>query len=225
MMYYQHLVPKLLECAKNRQDSADANDFLRKALKLEECLIELRKDIRHVTEGGHSVELPEVYRVKMHENGKSYPAGRFMISRGQLHHLEDNHGLLEGMLPEGALNAATISKIHGLMTSPHFDVQEHKVPDSEPEIDSKVANVPSVPSVSVEKQPEPKRAGVFSYFRPGMSKPHVVEFSSSGAALDGKALTNDELALMLENARKGLAQVKWNTGGDLAKREATEDLM
>src|ERR1017187_9926137 len=225
LLYYQHLVPKLLECAKNRQDSADANNFLRKALKLEEGLIELRKDIRHVTEGGHSIELPEVYRVNMHENGKSYPAGRFMTNKGQLHHLEDYHGLLNSMVPEGPINATTISRIHGLMASPHFDVQEHKVPEGEPEIDSKVANVPSVPQVSVEKQPEPKRAGVFSYFRPGMSKPHTVEFGPNGAALDGKALTNDKLALMLENARKGLAQVKWNTGGDLAKREATEDLM
>jgi diguanylate cyclase (GGDEF)-like protein len=222
LLYYQHLVPKLLECAKNRQDSADATSFLKKTLKLEETLIELRKDIRHVVEGGHSVEMPEVYRVNMHEGGKSYPAGRFMTSKGKLHHLEDYHGLLESMLPEGEINAQTVSRIHGLMASPHFDVQEHQLPKDEPEIDSKVANVPQV---SVEKQPEPKRAGVFSYFRPGMSKPHVVEFGPNGAALDGKALSQDELALMLENSRKGLAQVKWGGSEDLAKREATEDLM
>jgi FOG: GGDEF domain len=222
MMYYQHLVPKLLECAKNRQDSSDATSFLKKTLKLEEELVELRKDIRHVVEGGHSVEMPEVYKVNMTENGKSYPAGRFMTSKGALHHLEDWHGLLSSMLPEGPINATTVSRIHGLMASPHFDVQEHKMPEGEPEIDSKVANVPQV---SVEKLPEPKRAGVFSYYRPGMSKPHTVEFGPNGAALDGKSLSNDELALMLENARKGLAQVKWGGSEGLAKREATEDLM
>jgi diguanylate cyclase (GGDEF)-like protein len=222
MLYYQHLVPKLLECAKNRQDASDAIDFLKKALRLEEGLIELRKDIRHVVEGGHSVELPEVYKVSTYENGKEYPAGRFMTSKGKLHHLEDGLGLLDSMLPEGPVTAKTISRIHGLMASPHFGVQGHALPKEEPGIDGQVANVPQV---SVVKQPAPNRASVFSYFRPGMSHPHIVEFTPNGAALDGKALSHDELGLMLENSRKGLAQIKWNSGGSLQKREATEDLM
>jgi diguanylate cyclase (GGDEF)-like protein len=225
MLYYQHLVPKLLECARNRQDSSDATDFLKKALQLEENLIELRKDIRHVVEGGHSVEMPEVYKINMHEeNGKDHPAGRFMISKGKLHHLEDYHGLLQHMVPEGPVTAQTISRIHGLMASPHFDVQEHPMDTTHLEA-TDPAKAPTIPQVSIEKQPEPKRPGVFSYFRPGMSHPHVVEFTPQGAALDGKALTHEEVSLMLENARKGLAQIKWGAGEGLAKREATEDLM
>jgi diguanylate cyclase (GGDEF)-like protein len=225
-LYYRHLVPKLLECAKNRQDASDATDFLKKALKLEEYLVELRKDIRHVVEGGHSVEMPEVYQVKVHEeNGKSHPAGRFMTSKGQLHHLEDYHGLLQHMVPEGPVTAQTISRIHGLQASPHFDVQEHPMDTTHLEA-TDPAKAPAAPQVSIEKQPEPKRPGVFSYFRPGMSKPHVVEFTPQGAALDGKALDHSELSLMLENSRKGLAQIKWGTTPEaLAKREATEDLM
>jgi len=221
MLYYRHLVPKLLECAKNRQDAANANMFLKKTLQLEEQLIELRKDIRHVVEGGHSVEMPEVYKVLTTENGKEYPAGRFMISRGKLHHLEDNLGLLGSMLPEGPVNAQTVSRIHGLQFSPHFDVQEHPMT-----VEHLEATDPTkTPKLSVVKLPEPKRPGVFSYFRPGMSKPHLVEFTPDGAALDGKALTHDELTLMLNNARKGIAKITWGGDSDLQKREATEDLM
>lgn len=220
MLYYTHLVPKLLECAKHRQTHNDATSFLKKAILLEQELLELRKDIRNVTEQGHSVEMPEVYKVEINNNGKLNPAGRFMTSKGKLYHLEDNHGILNSLLPEGDIDANTISKIHGLMTSPHLEVSEHPLKEEE----RPKAETPKLPHV-VTKLPEPTRPGVFSYFRPGMSRPHTVEFTPHGAALDGKSLSHDELALMLQNARNGVAKIKWGTDSSLAKREATEDLM
>lgn len=212
ILYYTHLVPKLLECAQNRQNQSDAMEFLRKSMRLESQLIELRKDMRHVTEGGHSVELPEVYKVDLTDGKKNYPAGRFMVSKGKLYHLEDYRDLLNKLVPAGDVDASTISKIHGLMASPNFDVQQHEVDLPEQEVKQQ----PLVPTVI--KAPEPKRDAVFSYFRLGMAKPHIVEFNESGAALDGQEITQDELALMLENARKGLAIVKW--GANLQKSEA-----
>ena len=220
MLYYTYLVPKLLECAKHRQTHSDATSFLKKAVLLEQELLELRKDIRHVTEEGHSIEMPEVYKVEINSNGKLHPAGRFMTSKGKLYHLEDNHGILNSLLPEGDIDANTISKIHGLMTSPHLEVSEHPLKAEE----LPKANAPSIPHV-VTKLPEPTRPGVFSYFRSGMQKPHIVEFTPHGAALDGKSLSHDELTLMLQNARNGVAKIKWGVDGSLVKGEATEDLM
>ena len=102
-------------------------------------------------------------------------------AKGKLYHLEDYHDLLNKLLPEGEVTADTVSKIHGLMASPHFNVEEHQV--DEPE--QKIEQQPLIPTVV--KMPEPKRAAVFSYFRPGMSKPHIVEFTEDGAAL-GQAI-------------------------------------
>ena len=201
-----------------KSEGKEPIDIMEKVLKLEECLIELRKDVRHVVEGTPNVEMPEVYQVRNHDDkGKSRSIGRFMISKGNLHHLEDYHGILEGAIPEGPVTPETSNSIQSLMASPNFDVAQHNLPKAE---------TPIVNKLSVEKQETPQRPGVFSYFRAGMVKPHIVEFSPHGAALDGKGLSNDELTLMLENARKGLAKIKWGVHGDLlAKREATEDLM
>jgi diguanylate cyclase (GGDEF)-like protein len=212
LLYYAYLVPKLLDAAKHRQDRANANNFLKKTLALQEALIDLRKDIRNVIEGGHSVQLPDVYRVELSDNEGQHPAGRFMISRGKLHHLEDYHGLLDAMIPEGTVNASTISKIHGLMLSPKFTVSEHPMT-----VEHLEQTAPR--QVMITKLPEPKRPGVFSYFRPGMVRPHLVEFTPNGAALDGTTLSHDELGLMLQNARNGKAIIKWGGDEALQKKE------
>jgi GGDEF domain-containing protein len=200
------------------KDLGEVAEFFGKANRLEECLIELRKATRQTIEGGHSVEMPEVYKVNVSENGKTHQAGRFMISKGKLHHLEDYDGLLENVVPEGDVTSQTAAKINELANSPRIDLQKSPVETEQSSIDVN-------PQVSAEKLPEPKKPAVFSYFRPGMAKPHVVEFSPHGAALDGKALSEDELTLMLENARKGLARVNWGAIDGLQKSESTEGLI
>jgi diguanylate cyclase (GGDEF)-like protein len=190
-------------------------DFFRTAAYgLESALIELRKSVREELEG-YNINLPQVYLVQMKVGGDLCPAGRFMVHDGQITHLEDYHKLLEGILPEGPVTANTESTIEALKRVPEFVVSEHEL--NQPVRDS------GVKGASITPQQPPPRPAVFEYWRPGMAKPHVVEFSPEWAAIDGQKLELDELQLILENARNGLASITWRTnspnGGEIAPED------
>lgn len=205
LMFYHHLVPKLLEAAAGRERTGSDMQFLAKARQIEAGLVELRKTISDAIEG--VVPAPEVHAVDLKLNGKTHPAGRFMIHDGRIHHLEDYHGVLDSMLPEGDIDATTVSRLHGLKWSPKLKMRNDSQPSPtvgpQPEPQSEIQVTPVTP---------PPPPPIFEYSRPGMEKPHVVEFSSNGPALDGKALSDAELQLMLSNAQKGLASIRWKRG-------------
>ena len=203
-LYYSYVVPKLLEAAENRKKTESGMGFLAKSREIEAQLIELRKTIRETLEGSQ-VQMPEVYKVDIKHGDKTNPAGRYMIHDGQIHHLEDYHGVLDSVLPEGPVNADSIARLHGLRLSDNFQVRQHEPQENEEPQEVRA----SLPQVDVSLAPTPKRPPVFDYYRPGLAKPHVVEFGPEGAALDGQKLDERELALMLENANQGLAQIKW----------------
>jgi diguanylate cyclase (GGDEF) domain len=178
--------------------------FLAKSNEIEASLVELRKTIRETLEGAQ-VQMPEVYRVDIKHGNKTNPAGRYMVHDGQIRHLEDYHGILDSILPEGPVNADAIAKLHGMKLSDNFQVRQHEPLETEEPQEVRA----NLPQVEVNPAPAPKRAPVFEYYRPGLDKPHVVEFGAEGAALDGQKLEERELALMLENANSGLAKIKW----------------
>jgi diguanylate cyclase (GGDEF)-like protein len=196
------------------QDQKTALAILQKAFSLEEQLIELRKDVRQSLDGTSDYKLPEIYKVDIDRGGKSNPAGRFMIANNKVHHLEDYHNLLDSVIPAGEVDSSTLTqllnKVHGGGISISDATKGHSNP--EPTTMQRQALIPTVVKMDNLEQPP-----VFSYFRPGMAKPHVVEFGQFGAALDGNELNEDELNLMLENAQKGLALIKWGTSGTLQK--------
>jgi diguanylate cyclase (GGDEF)-like protein len=201
-LFYHHLVPKLLEAADHRQRFGKDMQFLAKARLLEAGLIDLRKAVSDVLDGPAS-EGPEVFRVSLKVGEQLHPAGRYMIFHGKLHHLEDYHGVLSSMLPEGDVDVTTVSRLHGLKWSPNFEVGEHQ---PQPE------TAEAQPELRVKPVDPPPPPAVFEYHRPGMSIPHLVEFGGSGAALDGKALADDELDLMLSNVNSGLATLRYRHG-------------
>jgi GGDEF domain-containing protein len=190
-------------------------DFFRSAAYgLESALIDLRKSVREELEG-YNISMPQVYLVQMKVGGDLCPAGRFMVYNGQITHLEDYHKLLEGILPEGPVTPNTESTIEALKRVPEFVVSEHEL--TQPVRDE------GVKEATITPQQPPPRPAVFEYWRPGMAKPHVVEFSTDWAAIDGQKLETDELQLILENARNGLASITWRTnspnGGEIAPEE------
>ena len=203
-LYYSYIVPKLLEAADHRKKFESGLDFLAKSNEIEAQLVELRKTIREAVEGAQ-VQMPEVYQVDIKHGDKTNPAGRYMIHEGQIRHLEDYHGILDSILPEGPVNPDAIAKLHGMRLSDNFQVRQHEPQENEEPQEVRA----NLPQVEVSLAPTPKRAPVFEYYRPGLDKPHVVEFGVEGAALDGQKLDERELALMLENANSGLAQIKW----------------
>jgi diguanylate cyclase (GGDEF)-like protein len=203
-LYYANVVPKLLEAAEHRKKFEAGLSFLAKSREIEAELVELKKTVRETLEGSR-VPMPEVYRVDIKHGDKTNPAGRYMIHNGKISHLEDYHGVLDAVLPEGPINADAIAKLHGLKLSNNFQVRQHEPKENEEPQEVRAR----LPQVDVSLAPTPKRPPVFEYFRPGLQKPHVVEFSKEGAALDGQKLDQRELALMLENANQGLASIKW----------------
>ena len=212
LLYYAYIAPKLLEAAEARKKTESGLDFLSKSdvflaksREIESKLIELRKTVREAVEGAQ-VEMPEVHRVDIKSGDKTHPAGRYMIHDGKLSHLEDYHGILSSVLPEGPLDADAIAHLHGLKLSPNFVVRQHEPKESEEPKEVREA----LPQVQVsDALPQPQRAPIFDYYRPGLAKPHSVEFGPNGAALDGQKLSHQELGLMLENARSGLATIKY----------------
>ncbi len=204
LMYHRFLVPKLLEAAEARKDQSKGMAFLAKARMLEAGLIELRKDVREAM-NGPEVEHPAVHTVQVNVKGKLHPAGRYMVHDGEVTHLEDYHGLLHDMVPEGPITAETVSRLHGIEFAPHFAVAPHEPPTSATPIDMSVP-----PQLQSELQAPPRRPPVFEYHRPGMSTPHIVEFGDRGAALDGRKLDDTELGLILDNVHNGLASLRYH---------------
>jgi diguanylate cyclase (GGDEF)-like protein len=192
--------------------------FWSAAHQLESELIELRKTIRDELEG-YNINMPEVYLVQLKVGGDLCPAGRFMIQDGVVHHLEDYHKLLENLIPEGAINSNVNSTIEALKRCPAFVVSEHEL--TQPIRDQ------GIKEASITQQETPQRAGIFEYWRPGMAKPHIVEFSPDWAAIDGQSLGQEELQLILDNARSGLATITWKgspNGGDIQLEKAEGDI-
>lgn len=201
-LFMHHLAPKLLDAAARRRKIGNDLQFLAKARAIEAELIELRKDVQDTLDGPKD---PDVRAIHLKQGNTLHPAGRFIIHDNQIHHLEDYHNILHTMLPEGPINAVAVSRLHGLQWAPHLVVNPHHVPPAESE-----APAQQHPTIQVAQSLPPPPQPVFEYKRPGMSKPHVVEFGPQGAALDGKALSDAELQLMLRNASSGLASIRYH---------------
>lgn len=197
-LYAHHLLPHLLAAAEHRERTGTDMKFLAKARAMEAGLIELRKSIESAI---GDVESPDVHAVHIHVQGRKHPAGRFMIHNGKLTHLEDYHGVLSSMLPEGEIDSTTISRLHGMKWSPSLAVSPHNYQTPQ----QAAAPVP----VEVHPDPVPLAPPVFEYHRPGMSQPHVVEFGAGGAALDGKKLSDPELHLILDNVKNRVGTLRY----------------
>lgn len=200
---------------------AEDEKLLARARHLEAGMIDLRKNVREALGNGGLV-MPEVRNVEMRVRGQLHPAGRFMIHNGKLSHLEDYHGLLATIAPAGHLDDRTIGGLHHLNYHPEFAVTTHE-PSTMPQADPAPAAAAD-PVVQVTPDAPPPRPAVFHYHRPGMVRPHVVEFGPNGAALDGSRLSEAELQLMLENVEKQVATLRYGSGGQpLAKGQALYD--
>jgi len=181
----------------------------------EAVYIDLKKSLSEIGEG-HYVEHPEVHQVSALLNGAVRPIGRIMLHNGRLHHLEDYHGILARLLPQGELNEDRIAQLDSLTkpvltTSPHDP--EFKKEKKEPEL-------------SVTPAPVPRRESVFEYVRPGFHRPHLIEFGPHGASLDGSKLTEPQLDLVLSNLKRGVAQLRYrDTESSLRKSDDLEDAL
>lgn len=167
-------------------------------------------------------EMPEVYQMNVAMGGKQRPAGRFMVANDKIQHLEDYHGLMGNMVPEGPFDANAITKINNLRRSPYISIERHSVPHPSPETPRYTPVLPSAKIPNV-------RHSVFSYHRAGMDKPHTLEVQNGHYLLDGNKLSLQEMTTIMQNHKTGAAKIRYKNSkyaDQIQKMETIlEDLM
>ncbi len=211
MLFHAHLLPHLLDAAEQRTKRAAGLSFMAKAIRTDQLDIALRKAVADFESHPTLLqpEMPTVHAVQMKVGDAHQPAGRYAIVGGNLHHLEDYHGILSRFLPAGPVNEQTISRIHGLKMSPHLRITPVDI--SAPPSDSDLAP-PTLPTARTR----PPRESVFHYTRTGHDRPHVLEVQNGHFLLDGKKLSYPEAQTIHANIASGAATIRYR------KSEAAE---
>jgi len=208
MMYYHHIVPHLMEAAEYRQKHDDMSDFIKSITTVDRLGIELRKNAHDIKVAKLSdPNTPSVHSVffKDHMHGNTeHLAGRYVLHQGQVHHLEDYHGLLAATLPEGPLTMQGLAKIHGLQMSPHVRIAVENVDGENPKYREHAH-----PEKMQDNARLPRPPSVFEYHRAGHDKPHTLEVKDGHYMLDGEKLSHPEVQKILENHRSGAASIRY----------------
>lgn len=202
MMYFSHIVPHLIEANQFRTKHDDMADFVKSA-KVYGLNIELRKatdDVQVARLADPNV--PTVHGVHVKIGDNEHRAGRFALAGGRIHHLEDYHGLLERLLPEGPLTVKGVSRIHALKMSPYIRIDTEEMPPEK-------YNEAAAPELAQPPKSTIKPASVFEYQRAGMDKPHTLEVKNGQYMLDGNRLTHPEVQTILENHNTGAAEIRY----------------
>lgn len=143
------------------------------------------------------------------------PVGRFMVVDNNLHILEDYHGLMEELFPEGPISPKTENRIDHLPRSSYLYVESEST--------KQLANQPQPPLEVQSGQTliPTKPPGVFEYQRLGHDTPHTLQFNGPQATLDGHLLSPEELELVANNVRLGLATLRYKEDvRDIMKMES-----
>lgn len=171
-------------------------------------------------------DIHQVYLQAQHQGKESlHPAGRFLVHDGQVHHLEDYHGLLKDHVPEGVIDDYTLSKLSH--PGPNMKIAGRRAIRGGHRLDV-------VPQAKLDPLPQPKEVqpaeikqhvevrppSVFHYTRVGHDQPHVLEVAKGKHMLDGNPLSDHEVAAILDNVRTKTAKLRYAKGApSVAKME------
>jgi GGDEF domain-containing protein len=208
MMYYNHIVPHLYEMAEYREKHDDLSDFVKSLTNIDRLGIELRKNAHDFQVAKISdPNVPTVHSVffkdKDHGNTE-HLAGRFALHQGQVHHLEDYHGIIAATLPEGPLTIDGVTKIHGLKMSPHVRIAVETMDGNNPKF-----REPAHPEKMQNNARLPRPPSVFEYTRAGFDKPHTLEVKDGHYLLDGEKLSPPEVQTILANHKSGAGKISY----------------
>lgn len=223
MLYASYLLPRLLDAAGQRVNLHGAAALLAGAHpQLERLSAELRgaADARTPSHGNDALWPggPTVRKLSYDREGGKHAAGRVMTIDSQIVHLEDPHGLLAAVLPEGPLDARKTAILHGLENSSHVSVEtDHDYLRDQPGLHPTLGKLPP-PMDTGEPQFQPSEPdptlpppvdGVetYHYKRAGMDAPAVLEVSGDAAYLDGRPVPAALVRLMQANVRRGSASL------------------
>lgn len=156
----------------------------------------------------------------VNRDGKTtrHPAGRFFVKDGDLHHLEDYHGLLRDNVPAGPVDEVTQKFIRepspGLEIASHRDIAVGRRPDfiKEHPLDQPLPKQPAT-TAGMPAPPIKLPPSVFHYTRVGHDKPHVLEVREGRYLLDGNPLADHEISTIMDNVKTRAAQLRYAKSG------------
>lgn len=156
-----------------------------------------------------SQHLPEVHSLEVKVGENSHQAGRFLVQNGQVTHLEDYHGLLGKIMPQGPMDEAAASRMYAMSSNPNLTLSRHhpdlsEDDDIQPDLEAQQAT---------QGAPAPRPASVFSYQRAGMDQPHHLEVQGGSYLLDGNVLEQPEIETILQNVSSGTATIRYLRSG------------
>ena len=160
--------------------------------------------------------LPEIHTVDMRNGDDLHPVGRILVHDGRIRHLEDYHGLLAALLPEGRMDEHAAARMYALSTSPHLSVTRD-LPEPEPEQPLAVP-VPEAPAAPPMPEIIERPPSVFQYKRAGMERPHTLEVQGDTYLLDGNLLSPEEVQIILSNVSQRAAEIRYMRGGTAANK-------
>ncbi len=210
MMFFHHIVPHLMEAAKIREKHDEPVDFIKSdLLKAQRLDVELRKaSMEPQSAPSESPEHPVVHTVSAKLSDNFHPIGRYAISDGNITHLEDYHGLMGKLVPQGPVNQKTVSQLHGLRMSPYIQISSSH-PPVDPANDTVTPIVPQDRAPSAVAAPIARPPSVFHYQRAGHDAPHVLEVSQGKYLLDGNELAPHEVHAVMGNVKSGAGSIRY----------------
>lgn len=178
-------------------------------VKLESLSVSLNKAMSDIKSSGLVGEagMPQVFSVSVSLDDKDIKAGRFMIFNGQITHLEDYHGLLDTLVPQGPLDLHAIERIHAFKSSSDVKITQ-SVPGQDPPSAPSNQEIPTIPSTPIQRL----KPSVWEYHRAGMERGHTLEINNGTYLLDGNRLSSPEVSTILSNLRNGSARLRYIEG-------------
>lgn len=218
---YFAMVPALIAPVQHQQKQDQAS----KLMQLQGLSVDLKSALAQFGQKQDQGFKPDVRSLIVNIGGKPRSAGRFLVHNGQLKHLEDYHGLLGKLLPEGNVTDEVIKRMHAM--SAHPDIEIGKDRSAEPENRVKepiqdpvpVNQVPEAPLITL------RPASVFEYTRVGHGEPHVLEVQNGAYLLDGNVLSYPEVALLIQNLKNGVATIRYKSSALEQKISKMESLI
>lgn len=229
MLYATFLLPRLLDGAEHRLHEAAADHLLAGAApRLERHAAELRS---FATPASHGVpdqaELFPGAQVRKVGVKDGPAAGRFLLLHGNVHHLEDYHGILSRLLPEGPLDSGGVARLHALEASPHLTFGlDHVLPSAQAQATPSEEPAQHQPEDPGPSMPPPAETEAYRYRRAGQEKDVTIEVTGDQAYVDGVPVPSSFVELMMHNVERGIATLtpaalQKGEGDDLAKAQLT----
>lgn len=220
MLYATFLLPRLLQHGDARLHEAFADRLLAGAApRLERIAADIRSAAPAGAPAHAQGELWPGAQIRAIRTVEGLPIGRVLLLHGALHHLEDYHGTLRRLLPEGPLDAGGVARLHAFEGSPHLSVAlDHQLP-VEQDVGSETTGAgESAPAGGTAEHgtagspgpadtaPPPGSSPpptAYRYRRVGATRESILEINGNQAYLDGAPISDNLVELMLHNVESG----------------------